>query len=70
MAKRYIFVRMPIDIFQKYIFVKNNLENNIEKIIKKPIRLTMPKVFDAVVSQDVNIDLSNCLIVKIKKNEK
>ena len=70
MAKRYIFVRMPVDIYGKYTFIKNDLENNIGKIIKKPVKLTMTKVFDAVVSQDVNIDLSKCLIVKIKKNEK
>ena len=54
MAKKYIFVRMPEDIYGLYKNIKVKMENDITKVTGKPTTLTMPKVFKAVASPDFN----------------
>jgi len=64
MAKKYVFVRMPADVYNLYKGIKIKMEADIEKVAGKPIPLTMPKVFKAVVSPNLNrnfieVDLNN-----------
>jgi len=66
MAKTYVFVRMPSDIHAKYKIVKQNMENDLSRVAGKPIKLTMPRVFNAVIDPRVNenyiqIDLKRML---------
>ncbi len=74
MAKRYVFVRMPLDVYNLYMGVKKNMELDICKLTGKEAKLTMPKVFRAVVSKDINenyIQISkNNLINMIKRGKK
>jgi hypothetical protein len=63
--KRYVFVRMPFEIHQKYVNVKHQMENDIQKVTgQKNLRLTMPKVFNAVISPDFN---ENYIQVDLRK---
>lgn len=63
--KRYVFVRMPVEVHQKYLNVKIKMEDDIRKITgKKNLHLTMPKVYNAVVSPDFN---ENYIQVDLKK---
>lgn len=64
MPKRYIFVRMPVEIYKQYANIKVNMENDLKKVAGKPIKLTMPKVFKAVASPDFN---ENYIQVDLKK---
>lgn len=64
MAKKYIFVRMPIEIYKQYANIKTNMEKDISKVTGKQINLTMPKVFKAVASPDLN---ENYIQIDLKK---
>lgn len=64
MAKRYIFVRMPAEIYKRYVFIKNSMEKDITKVTGKQTKLTMPKVFKAVASPEFN---ENYIKVDLKK---
>lgn len=73
MAKKYIFVRMPEEIYKRYRNIKINMEKDIHKVTGKDIKLTMPKVFKAVASPDLNenfiqVDLNK--LVKLAKEKR
>lgn len=70
MAKRYIFVRMPEDVYKLYKNIQVKMERDITKVTGKETNLTMPKVFRAVASPDLNenfiqVDLQN--LIKMAK---
>jgi hypothetical protein len=73
MAKKYIFVRMPEEIYKRYVTIKLNMEKDISKVTGKPTTLTMPKVFRAVASPDLNenyiqVDMTN--LIKLAKEKR
>jgi len=73
MAKKYIFVRMPEEIYKRYLQIKVNMEKDITKVTGKPTNLTMPKVFRAVASPDLNenfiqVDINN--LVKLAREKR
>jgi hypothetical protein len=73
MAKKYIFVRMPEDIYKRYKDIKFNMERDLKTVTGKETHLTMPKVFRAVASPDLNenyiqIDIAN--LIKLAKEKK
>lgn len=73
MAKKYIFVRMPEDVYKRYSDIKINMEADLKKVTGKEIKLTMPKVFKAVASPDINenyiqVDMTN--LVKLAKEKR
>jgi len=73
MAKRYIFVRMPAEIYNRYVNIKVNMEQDITKVTGKPTKLTMPKVFKAVASPDFNenfIQIPMKKLVKLSKEKR
>jgi len=75
MAKRYVFVRMPYEVFDLYKNIKVRMENDITKVTGRPTTVTMPKVFKAVVSPDINenyiqIGLKNLISMANKKGFK
>ena len=56
MAKRYIFVRMPVETFEGFKMKKVKMESDIKDITGKNVDLTMPKVFKLVSQNPVEID--------------
>jgi hypothetical protein len=64
MSKKYVFVRMPENIYKDYKNVKAKMEGDIEKVTGRRIPLTMPKVFRAIISPEFN---SNFIEVDLKK---
>ena len=73
MAKKYVFVRMPEDIFGLYKNIQLNMKADLKKVTGKDIKITMPTVFKAVASPDLNenyiqVDLKN--LVKNMKRRK
>jgi|1_EtaG_2_1085319.scaffolds.fasta_scaffold00916_12 hypothetical protein len=65
MAKRYIFVRMPVETFEGFKMKKNKMESDIKDLTGKKVNLTMPKVFSLVSKHPVEIDKK--LLVKFAK---
>jgi hypothetical protein len=73
MAKKYVFVRMPTDVYKMYKGIKIKAENDITKITGKRIPLTMPKVFKMVASPKFNenwimVDKSN--LIKLAREKR
>lgn len=73
MAKKYVFVRMPEDVYNIYKNIKVKMELDIKQITGRNIPLTMPKVFRAVASPDLNknfieVDLKD--LVSLAKNRR
>ncbi len=64
MAKKYVFVRMPVDVYNIYKGLKVKMETDIKNISGKQIPLTMPKVFKAVASPEFN---ENFIEIDLKK---
>lgn len=64
MVKKYVFVRMPEDIFNIYKGIQVKMQGDLKKFTGKDIKVTMPKVFKAVASPDFN---ENFIQVDIKK---
>jgi hypothetical protein len=54
MAKKYIFVRMPENVYNLYKNIKVKMEADIGKVTGKQTSLPMTKVFRAVASPDIN----------------
>lgn len=54
MGKKYVFVRMPIEIHKMYKGVKVKMEKDIQNAVGKRIPMTMPKVFRAIISPEFN----------------
>jgi len=65
MAKRYVFVRMPAEVFEKFKLKKIRMEQDIKEITGKNIPLTMPKVFKLVAKNPVEIDKD--ILIKFAK---
>lgn len=75
MAKKYIFVRMPEDVYNLYRGIKIKMEGDIKKVTGRDIPLTMPKVFKAIASPDLNenfiqVDLNNLVRLTKEKRKK
>ena len=54
MVKRYVFVRMPTEIYEKYKAVKFKMETDLHKVTGKNMTLSMPKVFNTIISPEFN----------------
>lgn len=65
MAKKYVFVRMPADVYKMFYGKKIKMEADIKEMTGKKIPLTMPKVFKLVARNPVEIDKFN--LVKFAK---
>ena len=66
MPKKYKIVRMPVETYRRYFNIKCSMENDLKKLTGKPQKLTMTKVFKAVVNPQLNenyiqVDLKNLL---------
>lgn len=73
MAKKYVFVRMPNDIYQLYKGIKIKMEKDIKGVTGKRIPLTMPKVFRAVASPKINqnfIEIDLKTLVELAKQRR
>lgn len=64
MVKKYVLVRMPIQVYQKYKDVKMKMETDISRFYGRRIPMTMPKVFKAVIDPKFN---ENFIEVDLKK---
>lgn len=64
MAKKYVFVRMPAEVYNIYKDIKIKMENDLKKTSGRDIPLTMPKVFKAVASPQFN---ENLIVVDLNK---
>ena len=64
MPKKYTFVRMPTEIYKRYLQIRVGMEKDISKITGKQTKLTMPKVFRAVAFPGYN---ENYIQVDINK---
>jgi len=64
MSKRYVFIRMPSDIYQKYRGVKLKMENDIKEFNGLDINLTWPKFFNTLINPKYN---ENYIQVDLKK---
>jgi|TARA_R100001530_G_scaffold107250_2_gene74975 hypothetical protein len=56
MAKKYVFVRMPLDTFEGFKMKKLKMQEDIKDLTGKNVELTMPKVFKLVSQNPVEID--------------
>lgn len=65
MAKKYVFIRMPAETHRKFMDLKQTWEHDIQKITKKPVKITMTKIYDAAVDPEINLNLKK--VLKIKK---
>lgn len=68
MAKKYIFVRMPTETFQRFQNKKVKMEKDIKFLTGKELKLSMPKLFDLVGTFPVEIDYTT--LVKTAKNKR
>ena len=64
MAKKYIFVRMPVEIHQKYAGVKLKMENDIKEFSGIDVKLSWPKFFNTLINPKFN---ENYIQVDLKK---
>ncbi len=67
MARKYVFVRMPDDVFQMFYMKKIKMEKDIKEVTGRNIPLTMPKVFRLVAKHPVEMDINNLLDVANKR---
>jgi len=68
MAIRYRIVRLPEDVFQKYYNTKLRMETDIQKVTRNPhLRLTMPKVFNAVIDPSLNENFIEIDLLKLSQ---
>jgi len=70
MAKRYIFVRMPRDIYTQFVNKKLKMEGDLKELTGKRIPLTMPKVWALVAKNPVEIGFENLIRATKKKIKK
>ena len=73
MMKKYKFVRMPNETYDRYYKIKLKMEADIAKLVGRKIPLPMTKVFKAVASPEFNenfiqIDLPK--LVKLAREKK
>lgn len=68
MAKKYVFVRMPAEVFNMFYGKKVRMEKDIKQITGKDIKMTMPKVFKLVGKNPVEIDKN--ILIKFAKMKK
>lgn len=55
MRRKYKFVRLPEETYQRYANTKAKMENDLRNFTgKKNLTMTMPKVFEAFVNPKVN----------------
>lgn len=55
MVKRYKMIRVPVDVYNRYMNVKTKMELDINRFTgKSNIKMSFPKVLDAFVNPEVN----------------
>lgn len=64
---RYKFIRLPVPTFNLYKNVKIKMENDLTRIYGKPKRLTMTKVFRAVIDPALNENYIQIDLGKLNK---
>jgi hypothetical protein len=64
MAKKYVFVRMPVDIYNIYKGIKEKMEVDLKRVTNRNIKMPMPKVFRAVASPEYN---ENYITIPLQK---
>lgn len=72
MAKRYVMIRMPKEIYDHYAQIKMKMENDITKKVGAPLKLSMNNVFNAVVNPKLNnnfIEIDLTKLVKMGKRK-
>ena len=69
MAKRYVFVRMPRNIYDQFVTKKIKMEQDLKELTGKRIPMTMPKVWALVAKNPVEIGFDN-LIKSVKGRTK
>lgn len=68
MVKKYVFVRMPIEVYNRYKQIKVNTEHDLKKFSGgKVIKLPMTKVFKMVASPDFNENYIQFDLRKVKR---
>lgn len=67
MAKRYVFVRLPVTTYQLYEGIQQKMKNDLEQYLGKPIPLPMTKVFRAVASHEFNEKIIQVDMEKLAK---
>jgi len=67
MAKKYVFVRMPEDVYGLYKNIQNKMTSDVSRVMGRPVKLPMTKVFKAVASPELN---ENFIQVDLKKLSK
>lgn len=73
MAKRYVFVRMPEEVYIKYHNVHKKMESDIQSLTGRPLRLTMPQTFNAIISPEMNrnfIEVDLQKLVRLAKSKR
>ena len=68
MANKYIFVRMPAETFEKFKSKKVKMEKDIKFLTGKNITISMPKVFNLISKNPVEVDYST--LIKTAKNKR
>jgi len=64
MAKKYIFVRMPVETYNRYKEIQEQMVEDVSRIKGKDIKIPMTKVFSSVVSPRIN---ENYIQIDLKK---
>lgn len=67
MATRYVFVRMPTEVYNLFYNKKIRMERDIKEVTGKKIPITMPKVFRMVGANPVEIDIDSIINIASKK---
>lgn len=68
MAKKYVFVRMPVEVYNCYYKKKIKMEEDIKEMIGTKINVSMPKVFRLVARNPVEINKDHLIkFAKLKR---
>jgi len=75
MTKKYVFVRMPEETYNRYKNIKLNMENDVKNFLGRDVNIPMTNVFKAIVSPEYNekfiqIDLHKLSGLGIKRRRK
>lgn len=64
MAQKYVFVRMPVQTYERYFQIRQQMQHDLSHIAGKPIKIPMTKVFKAIASPEFN---ENFIQINLKK---
>lgn len=54
MVKKYVFVRMPVETYNRYLDIQKKMRIDLRSMTGRDIKLPMTKVFKAVASPQFN----------------